>query len=188
MRAVKAAEGECLTRSDAIDFIPDRFSLRFCARLDLVAEPRQDWEPGAAEGDWRRALLSWYQAALRVHEHRVEGLRHPSHEEDRDDKRAQLAVDRDLLEASYRAGLADGEGTGNGWRDWLADRTCLWRDQDRAATVQLMLLDFETPAGTKPMESRWDDVFRGVQTVSPLPSQPVQLPTYWTERSGGAGL
>ncbi|MBS1691190.1 MAG: hypothetical protein JST91_03010 [Actinobacteria bacterium] len=185
-RAVKVAEVECLTRSGAIDFIPDVFSLSFCACLDVAAAPRQDWEPGVVDGDWRRALLSWYRAALRVHEHRVEGLRHPSHEEDRDEKRAQLAVDRDLLEASYRAGLAAGEGADNGWRDWLADRTCRWRDQDRAETVRVMLLDFETPSGTKPIETDWADVFRGVPTVSPLASLPVQLPTYWTQPSGRA--
>ncbi|MEN4476591.1 hypothetical protein [Mycolicibacterium cosmeticum] len=188
VRAVKVAEVECLTCSDAIDFIPDVFSLGFCARLDVAAAPRQDWEPGVADGDWRRALLSWYQAALRVHEHRVEGLRYQSWDEDRDGKRAQLVVDRDLLEASYRAGLAVGEGADNGWREWLVERTRRWRDQGRAVAVRVMLLDFETPAGTKPIESRWDDVFRGVRTPSPLPSLPVGLPAYWTEPSGRAGL
>lgn len=188
MRAVKVAEVECLTRSAAIDFIPDVFSLLLCARLDLAAAPRQDWEPGAADGDWRRALLSWYQAGLRVHEHRVEGLRYSRREEDRDEKLAQLVVDRDLLEASYRAGLAAGEGADNGWREWLVERTPRWRDEGSAAAVRVMLLDFETPAGTKPIESRWDDVFRGVRTPSPLPSLPVELPAYWTEPSGRAGL
>lgn len=188
MRAVKVAEVECLTRSDAIDFVPDVFSLLFCARLDVAAAPRQDWEPGVADGDWRRALLSWYQAGLRLYELRVEGLRYQSCDEDRDEKHAQLVVDRDLLEASYRAGLAAGEGADNGWRDWLVERTRRWRDQGSAVAVRVMLLDFETPAGTKPMESRWDDVFRGVRTPSPLPSLPVGLPSYWTEPSGRAGL
>ncbi|WP_193606159.1 hypothetical protein [Mycobacteroides abscessus] len=173
---------ECLTRSRAIDFVPDVFSLSFCARVDVAAAPRQDWEPDAADGDWRRALVSWYLAALRVHECRVQGLRY-ARDEHRVEKSADLAVDRDLLEASYRAGLAAGEGADNGWRDWLVDRTRRWRDQGRAAAVRVMLLDFEASIGTEPIESRWDDVFRGVRAPSPLPSLPVQLPAYWARRA-----
>lgn len=185
--AVKTMSRECVMHSEAIDFIPDRMSLAYCARLDVAAVPRQDWEPFSARGDWRRALDSWYECALRVHQHRVDGVQLLTHD-DPEWARARLAENRDLLDASYRAGLAEGMGTDNGWREWLAERTCYWRDEKRATSIRLVLLDFETPEGTTPTETNSAEYNRDPYRVAPAPvtsleSLDVALPAYWTQPS-----
>lgn len=85
-------------------------------------------------------------------------------------------MQRDLIEASYLAGLASGTGTDNGWQDWLTGRTYQWADKGQAERYRLALLD----------PDRWAVIDRDDQRADPygidtqLPSLPGPIPEYWT--------
>lgn len=111
---------------------------------ELSAMPAQLWEPYAAAGNWRRALDAWYAAALNLEaERETERWRWQATEPDLPDTDGQpvpLALDvverdrqandrwwntqqdtRDILTASYLAGLAGG-GDHINWVDWYIHR------------------------------------------------------------------
>ncbi|MFV8233944.1 hypothetical protein [Mycolicibacterium fortuitum] len=111
---------------------------------ELSGMPIQPWEPYAAAGDWRRALDAWYAAALNLEaEREAERWRWQATEPDlpgTDGHPVPLALDvverdrqandrwwntqqdtRDILTASYLAGLAGG-GDHINWVDWYVHR------------------------------------------------------------------
>lgn len=110
---------------------------------ELRTMPPAAWEPFVAEGDWRRALQSWHQTAIEVHDS-FEILRLDARR-DRDDMTGSVeladdeatpltrntslrsstdafhARERDEIEALYLAGLAAG-GDDVDWVSWYRNR------------------------------------------------------------------
>lgn len=95
--------------------------------VELAEMPVESWEPYVAGGDWREALDSWYSAAL-ANEERWEAdlaeSRSPG-APDAVERQHHFTEARDLLGASYRAGLAAG-GLDVDWRGWLQERSEQW--------------------------------------------------------------
>lgn len=124
--------------------VPANFPGIDVALDELSGMPVQPWEPYATAGDWRRALDAWYAAALNLEaEREAERWRWQATEPDLpgiDGQPVPLALDeverdrqandrwwdtqqdtRDLLTASYLAGLAGG-GDRIDWVDWYVHR------------------------------------------------------------------
>ena len=145
--------------------------LAACAWFDVAELPFAAWEPHQAAGDWRAALDAWYRDKLRVHDLVQRARRH-----DADGLASDAGMQRDLIEASYLAGLASGTGTDNEWQDWLTGRTYQWADKGQAERYRLSLLD----------PDRWAVIDRDDQPADPygidtqLPSLPGPIPEYWT--------
>lgn len=152
-----------------------------CAQLDVAAIPPADWEPYATGGDWDAALRAWYRAAGDVLTYRRQGVRPMV-------AAADHQIDVDLLEVSYRAGVAAGTGhPDESWRVWLAERTYTWLDHSAAAKYRLALLDFDSPtwAPPPPAPDPYHGAFRDGDRISAPPPPPLPLipahpiPDYW---------
>jgi hypothetical protein len=124
-----------------------------CAKLDVGQLEAALWEPYAAGGDWRAALDAWYAASMNAYASYVLVVVKTSGRF-RGIDRYELVFRRDMLEASYRAGLAAGTSEDNGWRDWLATRSAERWEPDRAECYQMAMLDEGLP--TEPLYfARW---------------------------------
>lgn len=126
---------------------PGLADARQLAFRELVETPPGLWEPYAAAGDWRRALDAWHQTALDSRE-RYEKESQLHWDAMREEATAVLPpgapplrmferpslidpadarMARDMLGASYRAGLAaGGGGDPDNWRAWLRPRIASW--------------------------------------------------------------
>ncbi|MBE5477696.1 hypothetical protein E3G68_005029 [Mycobacteroides abscessus] len=146
--------------------------LATCAWFDVADLPAATWEPHRAGGDWYAALDAWRSDKLRV----LDLLNQTQNRADKDCASDGAGAERDLIEASYLAGIAAATGTDNQWEDWLVERTYQWADQDQADRYRLALLDVD----------RWALVNRASPVNGPylafpqLPPLPGPIPHYWT--------
>ncbi len=108
------------------------------AIYEVATAPRSAWEPGAAGGDWRRALSAWQLAAKDLQRHQFRTKRWLTDMTIPDANRPNAArLDAvlearalDAIEASYRAGLA-AAGDAENWRGWYRSRiTETWSAAD----------------------------------------------------------
>lgn len=143
---------------------------------ELATMPPAAWEPFVADGDWRRALEAWHQAAIEVHDS-FEVLRHDGRravdcpvdptalpetglrQSRRSSADAVYGRRRDEIEALYLAGLAAGCDEVD-WVDWFSKTIQQWHDvSTRGVTNKTeMLLLLESPEVRASMQ---------------------MLPTYW---------
>lgn len=155
--------------------------MAICAQLDVTAIPPADWEPYATGGDWEAALRAWYRAAGDVLTYRRQRARPMV-------AAADHQIDVDLLEVSYRAGVAAGTGhPDESWKEWLAERTYTWLDHSAAAKYRLALLDFDSPTWAPPppaFDDPYNGAFWGLVDSRPsahrlplIPAHPI--PDYW---------
>lgn len=147
-----------LSESEAVPSVDngDVYAHVICAARDLTELPPQQWEPHNG-GHWRIALECWFDAmkrCLTVAERADERLREvlPKAEIP-----SQAAMERDLVVASYRAGLTAGGLDLPDWHQWLIERVDAWPDAQRRV-YQLDLMTLE-PGYRESIQ---------------------QLPTYWT--------
>ena len=151
----------------SVDFLytrrprPDDQALRDAEDLavyEVAMTPPSEWEPYAANGDWRRGLAAWYTATqeLTRHQYRTRqwltDLGNTSEADRRTSARLNAALEsreRDAIEASYRAGLAAGGDTQD-WRGWYRARILdTWSAADDAArglyhSVERMLAQLDS--------------------------------------------
>jgi hypothetical protein len=164
--------------------------LRRCAWLDVAHLEAASWEPHAAGGDWRAALDAWYTASMNAFEEHVLSVMHASGKFCSIGL-SELIFRRDLLKASYRAGIAAGTGEDNGWRDWIATRSAERWEPDRAECYRMAMLDEGLP--TEPLYlSKWTTEMPFERTGYDLSFQErlfvyrklhnelETLPAYWT--------
>jgi hypothetical protein len=164
--------------------------LRRCAWLDVAHLEAALWEPYAVGGDWRAALDAWYTASMNAFEEYVLSLVHASGRSCGIDL-SELIFRRDMLEASYRAGIAAGTGKDNGWRDWLATRSAERWEPDRAECYRMAMLDEGLP--TEPLYlANWETEMLFERTgydlyfqerlfvYRKLHNELETLPAYWT--------
>lgn len=112
---------------------------------ELATMPPAAWEPFVADGDWRRALQAWHQAAIEIHDSFEILRRDARRDRDEMDDVTEIAGDeddiehlirssslrssadalhdrnRDEIEALYMAGLAAG-GDDVDWISWFRNR------------------------------------------------------------------
>jgi hypothetical protein len=164
--------------------------LRRCAWLDVAHLDAALWEPYAVGGDWRAALDAWYAASMDAFEEHLLTVVHAS-------GRfcgvglSELIFRRDMIEASYRAGIAAGAGKDNGWRDWLATRSAERWEPERADCYRMAML--EEGLSTEPLYlAKWTTEMPFKRTGYDLSFQErlfvyrklhnelETLPAYWT--------
>ncbi|EUA17578.1 hypothetical protein I553_10670 [Mycobacterium xenopi 4042] len=164
--------------------------LRRCAQLDVAHLEAALWEPYAAAGDWRSALDAWCSASIDAFQEYVLQVVATSGR-CRGIDLHELVFRRDMLEASYRAGIAAGTGEDNGWREWLATRAAERWEPDRAECYRMAMLDEGLPAEplyfadftTKMPYKRtsYDPYFQErLYGYRKLHNDLETLPTYWT--------
>lgn len=106
---------------------------------ELRSTPQADWEPHSGVG-WRRSLDAWFQASIDVLDQyrsandilvNSVSVAAPVGQTaiNNVQRHRQFAAvfERDMLEASYRAGLCAG-GEAVDWRGWLRQRSADWPD------------------------------------------------------------
>ncbi len=113
------------------DIAAEHQQIRERAAHEVANLPDADWEPDMKVG-WRAALEAWYTASKKCLDDMEELEKHTRVEAGKpvDDITARYAMDRDLLTASYRAGLTAG-GLPNDWYKWLIKRVKHWPDANR---------------------------------------------------------
>jgi hypothetical protein len=121
--------------AEPVPDIDDRHQqLRIQAAEEIANLPNADWEPDMRVG-WRDSLEAWYAATKQCLDdiddaqrllHREAGLSTEAAE-------ANSAMDRDLVTASYRAGLT-AAGLVSDWYDWLHGRVLGWPHGPRRET------------------------------------------------------
>lgn len=137
------------------------------AVFEVASSPAADWEPGAAGGDWRRALSSWASTATALTRSQYAAkawlAEQPGAFLDSIEQRTDTVMEErelDAIEASYRAGLAAG-GEASDWRGWLHARVSQsWSAADDSAlnlhpTAAVVLQHLESDAMIVPGAGMW---------------------------------
>ncbi len=145
------------------------------AVFEVASSPPADWEPGAAGGDWRRALSSWASTATALTRSQytakawlaeqpgavpVASALPALHSIQQRTDAVMEERELDAIEASYRAGLAAG-GEASDWRGWLHARVSQsWSAADDSAlnlqpTAAIVLQHIESNALIVPGAGMW---------------------------------
>ncbi|ORW11048.1 MULTISPECIES: hypothetical protein [Mycobacterium] len=113
------------------DIAADHQQIRERAAHEVANLPDADWEPDMKVG-WRASLEAWHTASKKCLDDMDELEKHTRAESGKpvDDITERYAMERDLLTASYRAGLTAG-GVVSDWYEWLLKRVKQWPDTNR---------------------------------------------------------
>ncbi len=137
------------------DISEEHQQLRLQAAEEVANMPNADWEPEMRVG-WRDSLESWYAATTQCLDdidqaqrllHREAGLSTEALE-------VNAVMDRDLLTASYRAGLT-AAGLVSDWLDWLRGRVQGWPPGPRRETQLAELAGEDYPRSLQQLPRYW---------------------------------